>query len=325
MFRPTSIHVRITYIYLIGIKSLNKLLKLVQQKFTQSIPLVEDYIDKDLYIRYQMEDHTIGDAKWCMLEMKRYEILGLCKKELVESKHYGLANSVYCSNCHNILYYDQDCADNICKNCGLAFRAYTEIITFNAGENYSRIIHRYCMDEHFAQTLSDFANIGDRNVPTSIMTYCRAALGRGITVTSQRVYDALKQNGYRSHYQYKYEIANRLRGRREFTITSHEVEKFRTMYKRYASEIIPFQRLNDIGSISRRGKLRVFWPMRFILARLCEDIGRKDLVRFIRPIACKTRIKSYMDYWVKLVTIVDSRTRRPTFTSNIEYIKLTTL
>ena len=47
--------------------------------------------------------------------------------------------------------------------------------------------------------------------------------------------------------------------------------------------------------------------MRFILSRLCEEIGRSDVIEFIRDIACKKRYAIYLDWWLKFVADVDSR------------------
>ena len=140
------------------------------------------------------------------------------------------------------------------------------------------------------------------------MVYCKAICGMGESVSSKKVYEALRSNGYASYYQYKYEITNRLRGKREFIISRNEIEHMRTIYIKCIREFMPFQEMYNLGRKVGRCKPRLYWPMRFILARLVEEIGRSDLVKFIRPIACAKRLKSYKLYWYKLRNLVDSRT-----------------
>jgi hypothetical protein len=256
-----------------------------------------------------MEFFTAGSIEWCMLEMKRLLLIDACKKELIEFK-YTPSQSNYCKHCRMPLHFDSVCSDIICKHCGIASRLVvnSNIWTFNDKKNYNRnCVHHYTPSEHFAQTLSDFADIGNRNVPTEVMNYCRTILGRGIHITSFQVFNVLQTHGYRSYYQYKYAITNRLRGRNEFYLSNEEVRCMRQVYNRYKIEFIPFQLQHNIGTTSKRGKPRVFWPIRFILARMCEEIGRSELVEFIRGISCIKRLKTYVVYWDKLKKSINDR------------------
>ena len=61
------------------------------------------------------------------------------------------------------------------------------------------------------------------------------------------------------------------------------------------------------------GKPRVYWPIRYILKRMCEEIKRPDLKKFIRGVCDKEKLKLYDKYWYKLKHFVDStRPKRTT-------------
>lgn len=256
-----------------------------------------------------MNDCETGSTKWCMCEMKRIELVAECKKELVCFEPVNSVDLVHCKQCNSPLHHNAKTDEMVCKSCGLAFNFindtvwdYQDLKRYNCAN-----IHRYTWYEHFAQSLNDFANVGDRNVPKDVMLYCKALLGNGLHITSQMVYKVLQSNGYTSYYQYKYEITNTLRGKREFVITRKEIEMMRNVYIRCTREFMPFQEIHSLGRKSSRGKPRLYWPMRFILARLVEEINREDLVKFIRPIACAKRLSRYKLYWYMLREIVESR------------------
>lgn len=261
-------------------------------------------------IRYDMNEYEVGCAKWCMCEMKRMELVTECKNELLCFEPVVSLDLVNCKQCNTLLYHNPKTDEMVCKLCGLAFNFindtlfdYQDLKRYNCAN-----VHRYTWYEHFAQSLNDFANIGSRNVPDHVMRYCRIMCGTGEKVSSAMVYSVLQSNGYRSYYQYKYEIANRLRGTREFIMSRNEIETIRSKYIKCTREFMPFQEMYTLGRRSSRGKPRLYWPMRFILARLVEEINRDDLVKFIRPIACAKRLKVYKKYWYMLRELVESRT-----------------
>lgn len=195
----------------------------------------------------------------------------------------------------------------MCTSCGIAIHVVAdETKDFSNRDRYNKPgRHHYSTSEHYSQVVSDFTGTSSRDVPVEVMNYCRTALGRGPHVTSSGVYEILRTNGYRAYYQYKYEIASRLRGQPEFHVTSGEVRDLRAAYKRYANEFLPYQQRHNIGKISARGRRRLFWPLRFILARMCEEIGRPDLIQYIRGVASKQRLATYDHHWQALKQYVD--------------------
>jgi hypothetical protein len=112
--------------------------------------------------------------------------------------------------------------------------------------------------------------------------------------------------GYRAHYLHKYDITNRLRKTPEFLITSHEYRLMRAVYCRYRSEFFSFQDSYYLTKRTHTGRPRLYWPIRYILARVCEEIGRSDLLQFIRKIKDQGKLKQYDKYWNKLKRFVDS-------------------
>ena len=256
----------------------------------------------------------IGCTLWCFYEMERITLLDDCKRECILKKKQQQKKEDLCTTCKIPLYNNMKEAHKVCKTCGKTYNLNSEFTTINEKTNYTwqRMRHHYDHREHFAQTINDFTNIGNRNVPPEVMKYCMVVLGRGLHVTSSDVYNVLKSNGYRSYYQYKYEIANYLRGKPEFIVTSLEITKMKTMFQRYSKDIIPFQR--NVLKLNSQKKMRILWPMRFILAEICKEIEREDLIKYIRKISCKKRYEYYLKTWQLFVQYVDDRYPRPTWT-----------
>ena len=260
-----------------------------------------------------LADTDVRSMEWLFAQMKMATNLETCKADLKKNRGKTRLGADYCQRCGVLFHYDYQTSDRVCYKCGIAIHFVMDEQPNRVNiKRYNRAPrHHYTTAEHYSQVVCDFTCTGNRNVPVDVMAYCRTALGRGITVTSERVFQTLKSNGYRGYYHYKYEIANRLRGKPEFDITTQEVRDLRDTYKRYGNQFLPFQRSRNIGRISSRGKLRVFWPMRYILARMCEEIGRGDLTRFIRGIAGKKRLQEYDEQWTALKEWVDHTNPKP--------------
>ena len=241
--------------------------------------------------------------------MKRLQSLQECKKQMIAYVPPRGDIRDMCPKCHVFWNHDDVRSDKVCTNCGLCkFYTSDTNVTVPQRSQYNRNnIHRYTISEHFAQTVRDFSCHGSRNIPEEILVYCKAALGVGPSVTSEKVFLALRSNGYRDYYQYKYIIACTLRGIQEFHLSCKETSELIRIYKLYSREFFPFQLLHNIGTYSVRGKMRMYWPMRFVLARMCEQIGRGELCGFIRGVLGSKRLEKYKYYWKKLQAEIDAR------------------
>lgn len=250
----------------------------------------------------------VGETAWCMITMKRLELLHQCQLECIKYKSIEPTHSNICSFCNIQYHYNYAESTKVCTNCGLSYDVLLdhEYSFSSSGRFNGPRRHHYAFKEHFSQTLCDFTCTGQRSVPIKVMSYCACALGRGKHVTSENVFLVLQLGGYRAYYQYKYEIAYRLRGTREFHISSDEISQMRDAYRRYQQEFIPFQEAHYIGTHSKTGKPRMFWPMRYILGKMCEEINREDLKIFIRGVKDKVKLKKYDFYWSKLKLFIDS-------------------
>ena len=270
--------------------------------------IVNDFYDQELSLRIEMGILPVGGTSWCMCEMKRHLLFDQCKKECKEHFYKAPTHSDRCPRCDIIYFIDNVTSSKICKSCGQSITIllddkhdYSTRDRYNGNRR-----HHYNPTEHFSQTICDFTCTGSRKVPVDVFAYCRSVLGRGLHVTSQNVFLTLQMGGYSKYYLCKYEITNRLRGSPEFTVTSREITALRDVYTRYRSEFIPFQQAHYIGTCSRNGKPRIYWPMRYILKRMCDEIGRSDLNLFIRGVCDTKKNKLYDKYWYKLKHFIDS-------------------
>ena len=249
----------------------------------------------------------VGETEWCMCEMKRHLLLKECKRECLDNFDKAPVDDNTCPQCNMMFFVDHAQSIKLCRFCGYSAHVLLDTHNFSDRSRYNgNRRHHYNPTEHFSQSLHDFVGSGDRTVPRSVMLFCKAVVGRGPGVTSDGVFKALKSGGYRKYYLHKYDIARRLRGSREFKITSYEIISLQTVYTRYRNEFIPFQQAHCIGTFSKTGKPRLYWPMRYILKRMCDEIGRSDLNVFIRGVCDTHKLSLYDKYWNKLQHFIDS-------------------
>ena len=279
-------------------------MELIKKTSPSMVSIVQAYIEKDIVLRWDMEDVEVGCADWCMLDMRCLLLVQTCKDELRATVPKPQTT---CPTCNVPTYFDSVTSDYVCRKCGGCMYLLVNAANHGVKErrSYNRNpVHNYTSSEHFAQTLSDFADIGARVIPPEILTYCHTVLGNGVHITSAQVFELLQCHGYRAYYQHKYAIANTLRQKREFQLSGDEIRLMRICYRRYKNEFAVFQIQCNIGTTSKKGKVRIYWPMRFVLARICEEIERADLVQYIRGISCVKRLDKYYKYWIMLELVV---------------------
>ena len=238
-------------------------------------------------------------------------LLDQAKKEVhaLWQKSPEKVDSNRCGRCGVLFYYEQSTSSNVCPQCGHSvFVLENNLVSFHSISRYNRNPrHVYAKKEHFFQTLLDMTCRGRRKVDQGVVRYCAAVLGRGPHVTFDSVFGVLQSAGFQRSYCNKYEIAARLRGRPEIVLSSRETELVRGHYIRYDSCFYDFQVDHNIGNRTRSGRLRLFWPVRFIMAEMFKLIDRPDLVASVRGISGKKRFTTYKYYWDKLERVVNHR------------------
>jgi len=266
------------------------------------------FYDQEIAFRIDMEMSTPGSPEWCMLQMKRLALISETKQFCFQHQKDTICDPNSCQYCHVPYTIDNVTSSKVCKSCGHCVDILIDhVYDHSSSSRYnSNRIHHYDPTEHFNQTLCDFTCTGAREIPSYIFQHCLNMLGRGPDVTSFKVFQVLQQANWSRYYLHKYEITNRLRGTAEFTVSSREIEQMKDVYRRFRGEFIPFQEMHRIGTYSKNGKPRIYWPMKFILAKICQEIGRDDLVKFIRDVRNKKKFKNYEFYWGKLKTFLDN-------------------
>lgn len=111
----------------------------------------------------------------------------------------------------------------------------------------------------------------------------------------------LRKTEFRQYYNLRYVISTILRGgEKEFHISGAELDAARFHYAWFHRIMYTFMQRWNIGEYSRRGKLRIFWPVRFMMQEIFKAIGREDLVRFVPAIRTPERYRLYKKYWKKM-------------------------
>lgn len=288
--------------------------------------LVSAHLFTDQGIEQEIRETVPGTVNHALLEMKRALLAEQVIKEAKDlwGKKPEKVDSNRCGRCGVLFYYEQSTSSNICPQCGhVVFVLENQLVSFHSTSRYNRNpIHIYAKHEHFFQTLVDMTCMGRRKVDNRVVVYCAAVLGRGLHVTFDKVFDVLQAGGFQRSYCNKYEIAARLRGRPEIVLSSRETELVRCHYIRYDRCFYEFQVAHKIGNRTRSGRLRLFWPVRFIIAEMFKLIDRHDLVASVRKIAGKKRLTKYIRYWNELRKVVD---RRAPFAVSHPPLKLTRL
>lgn len=246
-----------------------------------------------------------------MCEMKRMVLLDQVFAEVKEMWHADKTkvDSTRCQKCKTLFFYDETTSEKACRQCGLSvFVIENDHVTFNARSRYNRNAkHVYAKHEHFFQTLLDMTCMGKRKICLDVVNYCKAVLGRGKHITFEHVFKALQTGGYTRFYNIKYEISARLRGEPEIVLSMRETEQLRGHYRRYDACFYDFQVAHRIGNRSCSGRLRLYWPVRFIMVEMFKLIDRPDLIKCVKPVSGPHRLARYIEYWKELKVFVDKR------------------
>jgi predicted RNA-binding Zn-ribbon protein involved in translation (DUF1610 family) len=272
--------------------------------------LVHNHIVKDVDYVKEMTEVGIGSVQYVMIEMRRILLLQQCKDEVVElfrTKATRVDRDI-CTRCDIYYHYDQVNGANVCPQCGVTIQRHgvEQVIGTVAYARYNcNPIHLYAPREHFYQSLLDVTCAGRRNIPHTVMKYCRCVLGRGMHVTNAEVFRILQVAGYTRYYACKYEIAARLRGKPEIVLTSRETEMVRAHYRRYSKHMAAFQREYNLGAKNKRGQRRVYWPVRFIISEMLKLIDRDDMASHLRGVEASKRAGGYIRHWCRLREWVD--------------------
>ncbi len=279
------------------------------------LDLIDTHVFADEYHRAQLDQLSPTSVDRMFVEMKRALLLDQAKKELRElaSSTTAVVAKDRCNRCDITYYYDLETSTNVCPQCGTSmFVLENNLIDFNSLSRYNRNnVHNYAHREHFFQTLCDVTCTGDRTIPDEVMRHCAATLGRGPHVTFADVFDTLQRAGYARYYSSKYYISACLRGSSEVNLTRRELEMVRGHYNRYDRQFSEFQRAYKLGKRTIRGKWRLYWPVRFIMAEMFKLIGRHDLVSRLRGVSSPRREKRYREHWAQLRAWVEKTAPKP--------------
>lgn len=262
------------------------------------------FLQKENTLAYESNQLPDSSVQKAINTMNRYRLILDCFRAVKIAFSQEPAAPDKCNKCRVYLQASELCAYPVCHSCGLMKkRQVDETFSYYQHSTYNRNpIHHYSAREHFHQVLLDFSNTGNATVPQELMDAMEQACGRGPTVSHAKVFRAMKETKgkYRQYYPMQYQIANRLRGSPEFVFCGADVENAKRNYDWYLSKMERFMRRKKIGKFSKRGKLRLYWPVRFMLKRVLINIGRGDLTKFVSPVVSKKRLKEYTKYWEEL-------------------------
>jgi len=299
--------------FYIGVRSILALRDLLALKNASTTiqSIVATHLFTDEGIEEEMNNEPVGSVAYVVCNMKRLMLLEQVIAEVKELWHKDETkiDSTRCQRCKTLYFYEESTSSNTCKQCGLSvFVIENNLVSFHARSRYNRNArHVYAKHEHFFQTLLDMTCTGKRKVSLEIVQYCKAMLGRGKHITFQMVFKTLQIAGYTAFYNIKYEIAARLRGEPEIVLSMRETEMLRGHYRRYDACFHDFQVANRIGNRSQSGRLRLYWPVRFIMVEMFRLIGRGDLVHCVKEISGPKRLANYKFYWTQLRRFVNHR------------------
>jgi hypothetical protein len=258
-----------------------------------------------------MQKCNPGTATHAFLEMDRITAISNCKRDLKDE--HSRPSEDACKWCYsNQLIYEFNTGDTICTSCGSANNLLHDDKMIDSLMNHAcrsrytqNNIHRYCSKEHFFQCLLDITCNGNRNTPIYILDICKDNLLGKENLTSNDVFDVLQSLGLRKYYNYKYDICRIINGKREIIFNANEMDRIRIYYMRYDRHFLLFQRENNIGSYSRKGRLRVYWPMKYIMLKMFLYLNRIDAIRLLRKVSNNTKLKEYDMFWDLLTVWVD--------------------
>jgi hypothetical protein len=303
----------VLYYLHLGIGSILALRDLLYNKNASTTvhSIVATHLFTDEGLVHDMQLAGEGSVEYVMCEMKRILLKEQVIEEVKEMWHKDLnkVDSTRCQKCKTLFFYEETTSSKTCRQCGLSVDVLENShVSFAALSRYNRNArHVYAKHEHFFQTLLDMTCMSKRRVSLDVVNYCKAVLGRGKHITFQTVFKALQTGGYTRFYNIKYEIAARLRGGPEIVLSMRETEQLRGHYRRYDACFYEFQVAQRIGNRSCSGRLRLYWPVRFVMVEMFKLIDRHDLIKCVKPVSGPHRLARYIAHWKQLKVFVDKR------------------
>lgn len=242
------------------------------------------------------------EFSFCIMEL--HGLVSECTKEILSLPKQ--ADLLFCDQCGGILLQHKIVSDMVCHNCGLSKHIIIqEQYDFSTSSRFNgKPVHNYRIQENFNQTLTDICAIGKRKLKPDdtkrVMDLCYKEFGKRKNVSNHEVFQVLKKNKLQQYYKMKYLIASWIRGAREIQISSSELNEIRDRYSIYSRHFMDFQYHNNYGDVSKRGKWRLLWPVKFIMRKMFEKIGREDLLNVIGDISVRKNKVRYEDQWYEL-------------------------
>ena len=272
------------------------------------------------------------------LDMKLSTLLHQAKKDLGDIWHQpSVPDNVgmrirtnekvhLCPTCRIECFIDEGASSATCPQCAVVQQVVLEsVLTHSERSCYNQAArHVYAKKEHFFQTLLDISCMGKRHIPPDVFNYCLSILGRNRSISFRDVFRVLQIGGYSKYYCIKYNIAAGLRGRPEINLTIQENYRIRSIYLMYDKHFVTFQTMHKLGKRGKSGRVRLFWPVRFIMGEIFKMIGRHDLVPLLKRVVGPDRYERYKFYWDKLDVYVN-RTPTPPKRSRPLNLQLTRL
>ena len=220
-------------------------------------------------------------------------------ENLIYDNNGNSINSMKCPECQSTMAYIVNESSMACMNCGYSF-FYQDFSLSNYANNTTNTGEFICQFaykriNHFREWLTQIQGKENTVIPSELIIQIMKELKKErITnthkITHEKMKKYLKKNGFSKYYEHIPIIITKI-CRKDKTCISAETEK--TLIEKFGAIQAPFERHRPKGR-------KKFLSYSYTLHKLCQLIGRKDLL-YMFPLL-KSRSKLYVqdDIWEKI-------------------------
>lgn len=211
-----------------------------------------------------------------------------------------LPTQMKCVSCNGDKVYVIAEAQLVCESCGVSedyqdfgLSIYTNVTTCTNGEIIMQFPYKRI--NHFREWLSQVQGRENTCIPEHVIVAVMKELKKEriydeSLITQERVKRYLKKNGYSKYYEHVPSIMNRI-CRKPCVSISYETEQVL---------IEKFYEIQECFEKYRPKKRKNFMSYSYTLHKLCELIGRNDLVALFPLLKSRSKLRVQDEIWEKI-------------------------
>lgn len=211
-----------------------------------------------------------------------------------------------CHGCFHPMARDVKTSSMVCKSCGLSRHILeTELVSYNTRSNYNTVRHIYSSLEHFTQYVGDVTCFNQRILPEELVAFVRRHCEQHGSNDIHTIFRAIKYFGTPGYYVLRWQIQSVILGKsgNMYPFEWHQriIERYKQLHARIIHKSAEMYNARPTSKQSRKQRVRIFFVCRYILYKICQDLGFDPLLDVIPKVKSKTLFETYERHWNDVV------------------------